>query len=41
MNATSIASMLQTFEDELFFAILDVALDVDQALLVQSEKESV
>lgn len=33
--------MLQTFEDELFFAILDVALDVDQALLVQSEKESV
>jgi REase_DpnII-MboI len=28
--------MLQTFEDELFFAILDVALDIDQALLVQS-----
>jgi hypothetical protein len=34
MNATSLASILQTLEDELFFAALDVALDIDQEMLV-------
>lgn len=33
--------MLQTFEDELFYAILDVGLDIDQALLVQPGDEPV
>jgi hypothetical protein len=37
MNATSLASVLQQLEDELFYAIVDVALDIDQALTVQSE----
>jgi hypothetical protein len=34
VDATPIASLLQTLEDELFFAILDVALDIDQELVI-------
>lgn len=33
--------MLQAIDDELFFAILDVALDINQALSVQSAEEPV
>jgi hypothetical protein len=36
MNTTSLASVLLPLEDELFFAILDIALDIDQALTVQT-----
>jgi DpnII restriction endonuclease len=41
VSAPSLASILQTFEDELFFATLDVALDIDQALVVQSAESPV
>lgn len=41
MSPPSLASILQTFEDELFFATLDVALDIDQALVVQSAESPV
>jgi len=37
MNAPSVASILGELEDELLYALLDVSLDIDQALIVQTE----
>ncbi len=36
MNATALATVLSQLEDELFYAVLDVAMDIDQSLTVQS-----
>jgi hypothetical protein len=37
MNVSLIAANLQTLDDELFYAVLDVALDIDQELTAQLE----
>ena len=38
MNAISLPSILQKLDDEIFFAILDVALDIETELLIGSER---
>jgi hypothetical protein len=38
MSAIPLPSILQKFDDEIFFAILDVALDVETELLIGSER---
>jgi hypothetical protein len=41
MDDTSLPSILPRLEDELFFAVLDVALDIDQALMVETTNRPV
>jgi hypothetical protein len=38
MNTTSVTSMLRNLDDEIFFAILDVALDIETELIIGSQK---
>jgi hypothetical protein len=39
--ATSLAPILSELEDELFYAVLDVALDIRQALTLQTTKSPI